>query len=541
MSSCCRASSRTTWRRRRGFAPSHPKADATPFVDCVRAVRAADPMLKYPDAFDAPMVGLGTDSVIEPCNGLPRLAAALLGSLGKEPLRVCYLGGSITEQRTGYRPRVTRWLESQAAKSGVRLEEVPAFCGNCGSKVLAFMIADWVVARRPHLVFIELAINDGDTLLETEDPESIGSALEGIIRHIRDALPRCELCLLHMFIRDDLPLHQRTGSKAWAENEDAAAAATYHHRVPKLHNRVAGRYGIPSIAMSPVMATLPTGLRQQVFRDDCHMHDPGAAFASSVICAALSALIAQGAAGGSSESGGARMVTAESGIAALPSPVHAKPWGRGRAEVVQPQHLSFFYLQQQPSTAAEMQAVQQRLLARHTQMDMDPLNNAQQRHWWLLYGGDSAEIKFTGTRLGILTMIGPDAGYVTCEVDGGRWRCRLNLLDKWCYFFRLSVVSLLEDLPPGPHHAILRFEAERPSRSILKKPPSGPHWASFQREGKDHKLWMMHWLIEEESELERAVIRAKPAGPEGSRGGSLPVNRLGGASLSTGGRQADAY
>ena len=68
------------------------------------------------------------------------------------------------------------------------------------------MVADWVVARRPHLVFIELAINDGDTLLETEDGDSIGSALEGIVRHVRDALPRCELCLFHMFIRDDLPL-----------------------------------------------------------------------------------------------------------------------------------------------------------------------------------------------------------------------------------------------------------------------------------------------------------------------------------------------
>ena len=119
------------------------------------------------------------------------------------------------------------------------------------------MVADWVVSRRPHLVFIELAINDGDTLLETEEPVSIGSALEGIVRHILDALPRCELCLLHMFIRDDLPLHLRTGSKAWAENEDKSAAATYHERVPRLHNRVAAAYGVPSVTLCPVMARLP--------------------------------------------------------------------------------------------------------------------------------------------------------------------------------------------------------------------------------------------------------------------------------------------
>lgn len=37
------------------------------------------------------------------------------------------------------------------------------------------MVSDWVIARRPHLVFIELAINDGDQLLETEDAEVYAS------------------------------------------------------------------------------------------------------------------------------------------------------------------------------------------------------------------------------------------------------------------------------------------------------------------------------------------------------------------------------
>ena len=67
------------------------------------------------------------------------------------------------------------------------------------------MVSDWVVRRRPHLVLIELAINDGDTLLETEDESSLGSAVEGIVRYVRDALPAAEICMLHMFVRDDLP------------------------------------------------------------------------------------------------------------------------------------------------------------------------------------------------------------------------------------------------------------------------------------------------------------------------------------------------
>jgi hypothetical protein len=398
------------------------------------------------------------------------------------------------------------------------------------------MVADWVVARRPHAVFIELAINDGDTLLETEDGESIGSALEGIVRHVRDALPRCELCLLHMFIRDDLPLRLRTGSKAWAENEDAGAASYYDVRVPQLHNKVAAHYGMPAVAMGPIMKRLPPRLRDRFFRDDCHYTDPGAAFAAAAICAALSDLLRATAAPSSS-----------SGIATLPPPLHARPWGRGRAEAVIPQQLSFFYPKNPPTDPGAIRQFQQLLMQRHTQMDMDPLNNVDaatgaptQRAWWLLYPGDAAEIKFTGTRLGILTMVGPDAGIVTCEVDGGTHRCRVNLLDKWAYFFRLAVVSLLDDLPPGPHHAVLRFEAERPDRKVLKKPPSGPHWAAFEREGKDHKLWLMHWLIEEESALERAVVKGGRAGD--LAGAALPgSSRLGGAGLASGGRRADAY
>lgn len=537
----------------------------------MRAIRGADAQLAFPDECLTVVGDLGIDAVVQHRDGLPRLAAALGGALHGEPLRVCYLGGSVTEQRTGYRPRVTRWLELQGKHAGVKIEEVPAFCGSaqrasfersaappfvtcacrqphvvctlarsadCGSKVLAFMVADWVVARRPHLVFIELAINDGDTLLETEDGESIGSALEGIVRHVRDALPRCELCLLHMFIRDDLPLRLRTGSKAWAENEDADAASYYDVRVPRLHNKVAAHYGIPAIAMGPIMKRLPPRLRDRFFRDDCHFLDPGAAFAAAAICAALEAILQPQV---------ARLLTPSNGIATLPPPLHARPWGRGRAEAVIPQQLSFFYPKNPPTDPAAIRQFQQQLMQRHTQMDMDPLNNVDaatgaptQRAWWLLYAGDAAEIKFTGTRLGILTMVGPDAGIVTCEVDGGAKRCQVNLLDKWAYFFRLAVVELLDDLPPGPHHAVLRFEEERPDRRVLKKAPSGPHWAAFEREGKDHKLWLMHWLIEEESELERAMVPgARASEPPAA---VLPGGaRLGGAGMASGGRRADAY
>lgn len=304
--------------------------------------------------------------------------------------------------------------------------------------------------------------------------------------------------------------------------------------MPLLHDRVAERYGVPSIRLAPLMRRLPSAVRHHIFRDDCHLHDPGAAFAASAICAALDAMRSTTAASAAASS-------ARHAASALPPPVHLKPWGRGRAVAVTPPQLSFFYTAP-PKDEGEKHALQQRLLERHTMVDMDPLDNMQQKAWWLLYARDHAELRFRGTRLGILTMVGPDAGIVSCEVThvatGQRWTSRQSLLDRWAYFWRLAVVSVAEDLPPGEHVAVLRLETERPARAVLKKPPSGQLWESFRQQGKDHKLWLMHWLIEEESDKERAVLPYDGSGRASARADGAPP-RLGGTSVATGGRRAD--
>ena len=97
------------------------------------------------------------------------------------------------------------------------------------------------------------------------------------------------------------------------------------------------------------------------------------------------------------------------------------------------------------------------------------------------------------------------------------------------------MVTLAEELPKGEHVATLRLEAEVPDRSIMRRPPSGPVWHQCKREGKEHKLWLMHWLIEESSDMERAVVPR----PESQAARGHERTRLGGAGLATGGRNAD--
>ena len=79
---------------------------------------------------------------------------------------------SITEQQRGWRVHVHSWLESHPYAKDQRasacgFQQQKAFMGNVGSDVLCFLVKEWVLNHTPDLVFIETAVNDGDTVLET--------------------------------------------------------------------------------------------------------------------------------------------------------------------------------------------------------------------------------------------------------------------------------------------------------------------------------------------------------------------------------------
>ena len=131
------------------------------------ACRATAP-LALPSELLRPLEQVPLAHCLQRRRGLPRLGAALQEGVptesesrtpskttGVQPLRVCYLGGSVTEQKAGWRPRVTSWLQSRLSTNGRRraVSEIPAFCGNAGSKLLSFMVRDWVVA---HLSLIHI-------------------------------------------------------------------------------------------------------------------------------------------------------------------------------------------------------------------------------------------------------------------------------------------------------------------------------------------------------------------------------------------------
>lgn len=103
----------------------------------------------------------------------------------EEPLRVAFLGGSLTwganasdPNRTSYRGRMMTWLQEHYPNTAFTF--LDAAIGGTGSKLGMFRVERDVLAYQPDLVFLEFTINDGPT---GKDMESL-AAYESIVRRL---------------------------------------------------------------------------------------------------------------------------------------------------------------------------------------------------------------------------------------------------------------------------------------------------------------------------------------------------------------------
>jgi lysophospholipase L1-like esterase len=428
------------------------------------------------------------EAAIRVRGGLPglraRAAKAARGcALGA---RVVYVGGSVTAQRDGWRPAFHAWLE-RALPAPLGHDAVNAALGNAGSKLLTFMLHDWVLPRNerlPDLVILETAINDGDALLESGDATGIRRALEGIVRGVKQAAPSCELLLVISHLRTDLPQARRSGTLAWVNGDAPDAPAVYHECVPSIHEQVAEHYGIPTVNVSTALRALSPQALDALFRDDCHTTPAGGAAVASIVAACVAQCLSSVA---------ATTPAAAAPLRVLPPPPAMDPlhWAGGRAHAVTRADLQLAT----DAGGAPLHAVQT--------WDVDPLTG-QRGQWWLLAPGDDAlVIHFSGTALALLTHLGPDAGVLRCEIspvtavgagssdDAQAPAAAVQqhaLFDRWCYYYRLSVVLLAEGLPPGRYSARISLEAATPDRSVAKRPLQ-PAVAGPLR------LWLSHYLV----------------------------------------------
>jgi len=157
-------------------------------------------------------------------DGLPNVFAKLKAG---EPVRIAYLGGSITAA-AGWRPKTLAWFKAQYPKAQI-IEINPAISGT-GSDYSACRLQGDVLVQKPDLVFLECRVNGGGGY----ELKSV----EGVVRHVWKDNPKTDICFvytLHQGMLKDL----QAGKTPW---------------FGPVQETVANAYGIPTIDLGVEIA-----------------------------------------------------------------------------------------------------------------------------------------------------------------------------------------------------------------------------------------------------------------------------------------------
>jgi len=384
-------------------------------------------------------------ALLAPRDGLRNVYAKL--KAGKE-VRVAYFGGSITAA-PGWRVKTLKWL--QAAYPSAQVSEIHAAIGGTGSDLGVFRCRQDVLRLKPDLVFVEFAVNDGGA-----SPDQIVRCMEGIVRQIRAADPRTDICYvytLHTNMRKDYEAGRCPRSVAAQE-------------------RVADHYGIPSINVALKIVemaragtlvykkeeNLPAGAI--VFSaDECHPTDAAHQVYCDVIVEGLKRM---------------------EGMAA-PGPHPAKP-------PLAPDNLEKAALA--PLTPAMLSPGWKKL---------DPqaglgkqFANRLPEIWEGRAPGDAIAFSFKGTTVKLYDIVGPDGGQAVVTVDGKAGKPQPRF-DSYCSYHRLATLHVAEGLPDAVHTVRVEIHPEQPKRdAVVNKEKDKP---GFDPKKYDGTVLRVGWIM----------------------------------------------
>jgi lysophospholipase L1-like esterase len=344
-------------------------------------------------------------------------------------VRIAYFGGSITAQ-AGWRVKTLKWFAEQWPKA--KVVEINATIGGTNSEHGVYRCGQDVLAHKPDLVFVEFAVNDGGG-----DPGGVWRAMEGIVRQVRRANPLTDICYVYTF---------RVGYEAQLDAGHNPPAAGFHERV-------ADRYGIPSInvamrtaelaragklvytpKLGPDGKKLPVEAGVTLFSDDgVHPLDGGHQVYFEVIRDAFGQL----------------RPAAQPQPHALPAPLLADNWEAAKLVPLKPAMLSAGWRKLAPTEG----------LAKGFASRLPEL-------WIAEKPGETISFRFRGTTAKLYDLLGPDGGQVSVEVDGKVSGPRPRF-DSYCTYWRLANLPLAGGLPDGVHTVKVTILPEQPNRRIV--------------------------------------------------------------------------
>lgn len=362
--------------------------------------------------------------------GLPNFLAKA-NTAGAE-IRIAYFGGSITAQN-GWRPKTLAYF--QKTYPGAKFSEINAAIGGTGSDLGVFRLKQDVLDKKPDLMFVEFAVNDGGAA-----PEQIIRCMEGIVRQTWQSLPECDICFVYTLTEQlSPPMLEGKFQRSASEME-----------------KVAGHYGIPTIHMAMEVAKLAkegkllwkaplpktdeekqkVGDKLVFAPDGVHPHpETGHELYLQSIVRSMPAI---------------KDASKTPGAHALPQPLNATNYQLAKMIPIGEATLS------KGIVPLDMQKDQ---FGKRWADRLPALHKGSQP-------GETITFKFKGTRCAIYDLLGPDCGQVIVTLDETPAKI-VPRFDSYCTYHRLASLMIGTELPDAVHTVKIEIHPEQPDKAKI--------------------------------------------------------------------------
>ena len=357
-----------------------------------------------------------------PRGGVPRLRRKLAA---RQPVTIaCFAGGN--HAQGGWFQAFLDDLRKRHPGVEIRGIHAAIHGGARGSAFSVYRFRHEVLRHKPDLVLVDFAADD----LES-DTERIWAAAEGVVRQAWRADPTLDLAFVYAF---------RVGyEKDYAEGLCPRPAAAYE--------RLADHYGIPSLDMGHRIAAMARAgtLAVRATADEAKKLGGKAVFTHDGVYTTPAAF------------GLYARIIGEN-LTKLIADMGAKP-ARARADAMAkpfcPEHLE---------RARQLPITKAMLSGKWEAREPGPFAQHFERIWFTNTPGAKLTFRFKGTEASIFHLIGPDTGRARVTIDG-KDKGERQHVDRWCYFQRLSGLSVAGGLDDAEHTVTVELLPEPPDRS----------------------------------------------------------------------------
>ncbi|KAA2243303.1 SGNH/GDSL hydrolase family protein [Chitinophaga agrisoli] len=333
----------------------------------------ASPLFFTVDAAKVPLVspeGFTQTGEYTLRNGLPHFFKKAAAG---QPLRVGFIGGSITQGSWCYRLQTMRYVQSMFP--AVTMKGINAGVSGTGTDLGACRLKEQLLIHHPDLVFIEFAANGAYT-----------DGMEGIIRQIRRYDPAIDICLIYTIYNGQTKIY---------------AADSIPENIQGLE-KIAAYYQLPSVQLG-MQASLLEKEGKLVWKGDtAQVHDRIVFSADGIHPLAAGGNLYAEAIARAFDSMRRMSISGNQDNSTLPAPLIADNWED--AGMYDPQQLATFSKDWLPEVTAG--------------------SRLQQFKGWFPYvmkaeqPGASFTFRFKGNMFGFFDIGGPEMGQLTIEVDG---------------------------------------------------------------------------------------------------------------------------